>query len=98
MSMTNISRDDVVHLATLSSLALTDNEVDAMSDDLTAIIDRIEVLGELDMTNIEPTYQVTDREFVAREDIVEKSSVGREELLALAPDTANHQIKVPKVL
>ncbi|HEU0266807.1 MAG TPA: Asp-tRNA(Asn)/Glu-tRNA(Gln) amidotransferase subunit GatC [Candidatus Saccharimonadaceae bacterium] len=66
--------------------------------DIASILDHIATLQELDTSNVEPTYQVTDLEFVSRPDVVEVSPVDRETLLALAPDQANHQIKVPKVL
>lgn len=96
--MTDVSRDDVVHLATLSSIALTDDEIDAMQADINAILGHVATLQELDTTDVEPTYQVNDREFVSRADVVVKSDVSREDLLALAPDSLDHQIKVPKVL
>lgn len=96
--MADISRDEVQHLAALSSLALTSDETDAMRTTIASIIDHIATLGELDTTGVEPTYQVTDLEFVSRPDAVEQSAVGRDELLALAPDSQNYQIKVPKVL
>lgn len=96
--MTQISRDDVVHLAQLSSLQLDDAEVAALQTDIGNILNYVEQLGELDTTGVEPTYQVTDLENVWRSDVVADSGVSREQLLALAPASADHQIKVPKVL
>lgn len=96
--MTQITRDDVHHLAQLSSLQLGDDEIEALRADLENILGYIEQLSELDTTGVEPTYQVTDLQNVWRDDVVDDYGIGREELLALAPDADNNQIKVPKVL
>jgi aspartyl-tRNA(Asn)/glutamyl-tRNA(Gln) amidotransferase subunit C len=95
---TAISHDDVLHLAQLSHLQLSDDEVAALQADLENILGYVEQLGELDTTGIEPTYQVTDLENVMREDIVQPHEASRERLLALAPAQEKNQIKVPKVL
>ena len=95
--MTTISTSDIQHLASLSSLALTDDEVDGLRQDLENIIGYIEQLGELDTSGVEPTYQVTGLENVWRDDEVQ-SGISRDELLNLAPEKQNHQVKVPQVL
>ena len=96
--MTQISRNDVQHLAQLSSLHLPDSELDSLQADLSNILQYVEQLGELDTAGVEPTYQVTDLENVWRDDQVADDGVSREQLLALAPVTADNQVKVPKVL
>ncbi|NCO10576.1 Asp-tRNA(Asn)/Glu-tRNA(Gln) amidotransferase subunit GatC [Candidatus Saccharibacteria bacterium] len=96
--MTQISTDDVRYLATLSSLQLEDEEVEALRTDIERILDYVAQLGELDTSGVEPTYQVTDLENVWREDIVNTYGVDREALLALSADIDTKQIKVPKVL
>ena len=95
--MTNISTSDIQHLASLSSLALADDEVDGLRQYLENIIGYIEQLGELDTSGVEPTYQVTGLENVWREDEVQ-SGISRDELLELAPEKQNNQVKVPQVL
>lgn len=95
--MTNISTSDIQHLASLSSLALADDEVDGLRQDLENIIGYIEQLGKLDTSGVEPTYQVTGLENVWREDEVQPG-IFRDELLELAPEKQNHQVKVPQVL
>lgn len=97
-SMTTISRDDVQHLAQLSSLQLGDEEAVALQADISNILTYIQQLAELDTTGIDPTYQVTDLENVWREDNVEEVTTTREQLLALSRESAEHQVKVPKVL
>jgi len=95
---TAITRDDVLHLAQLSNLQLADDEVESLRSDLTNILDYVTQLSELDTHGVEPTYQVTDLENVTREDVVFEPTVTREQLLETAPDCAQNQIKVPKVL
>ncbi|MBP9667736.1 Asp-tRNA(Asn)/Glu-tRNA(Gln) amidotransferase subunit GatC [Candidatus Saccharibacteria bacterium] len=96
--MANVSRDDVVKLAALSNLQLADEEVDALTKDIVGILHYVEQLGELDTTGVEPTYQVTDLENVWRSDEIQQDSASPDDLLGLAPEMAEHQIKVPKVL
>jgi len=96
--MTDISRDDVLHLAQLSNLQLADDEIAALQKDLSGILEYVNQLAELDTSNVEPTYQVTGLENIWRQDEINTYGLDREVLLALAPDQAEHQIKVPKVL
>jgi len=98
MYMTQISIDDVHHLAQLSSLQLNDTEAEALRGDLESILGYIEQLSELNTDGIEPTYQVTDLYNVWRDDTVDDYGLSREALLALAPDADKNQNKVPKVL
>jgi aspartyl-tRNA(Asn)/glutamyl-tRNA(Gln) amidotransferase subunit C len=93
----SVSKSDVAHLATLSSISLSDDELNAMTADLENIITYIEQLRELDTTGVEPTYQLTGLTNVWREDEV-TPQLAREKLLALAPESLNNQVKVPKVL
>lgn len=96
--MSTITTDDVRHLAQLSNLGLSDEEVSSLQGDITNILDYINQLSELDTTGVEPTYQVTGLENVWRDDVVDQGQVSREQLLALAPEQADNSIKVPQVL
>ncbi len=95
--MTQITRDDVLGLARLSSLALSNDEVDSLTVDIGNILTYVDQLKELNTDGVEPTYQVSGRENILRDDVV-RPGVEREALLALAPETLDNQIKVPKVL
>lgn len=88
----------MLHLAQLSRLQLGDDEVRALAADLTNILGYVEQLDELDTETVEPTYQVTGLENVWRDDTAAPSEVSREDLLALAPESVDNQVKVPKVL
>jgi aspartyl-tRNA(Asn)/glutamyl-tRNA(Gln) amidotransferase subunit C len=96
--MTQISRDNVQHLAQLSSLQLSDDEIDGLQTDIGNILGYVEQLSELNTDGVEPTYAVSDLENVWREDKVDNYGIDRDTLLALAPDSSSAQIKVPKVL
>jgi aspartyl-tRNA(Asn)/glutamyl-tRNA(Gln) amidotransferase subunit C len=96
--MTQISRDDVLHLAQLSKLELADNEIDGLQIDISNILGYVEQLSKLDTNGVEPTYQVTGLSNVWRDDSVIDYGISRDELLALAPEVADFQVKVPKVL
>lgn len=96
--MTQISRNDVQHLAQLSSLALSDQEVDDLRTDIAGILEYVDQLQELDTSGVEPTYQVTDLDNVWRDDAIDDYGINRDDLIAIAPDSLNGQIKVPKVL
>lgn len=95
--MTSISKDEVARLAILSNVTLANDEIDDLTADLQGILEYIQQLNELDVEGVEPTYQVTGLENVGRDDEV-KAGVSREDLLALAPDQKDNQVKVPKVL
>jgi aspartyl-tRNA(Asn)/glutamyl-tRNA(Gln) amidotransferase subunit C len=98
MTTTSVTQDDVLHLAQLSSLQLSDDEISSLQQELTSILGYIAQLDELDTSGVEPTYQVTDLENIWRDDVVTMSDVDREALLQLAPVARNEQIEVPKVL
>lgn len=92
------SASDSQYLAGLSGLALSDAETQALGTDIDNIITYITMLDELDVAGVEPTYQVTDLENVWRKDEVIDGDVTREQLLSLAPETLENQVKVPQVL
>jgi aspartyl-tRNA(Asn)/glutamyl-tRNA(Gln) amidotransferase subunit C len=92
------SASDSQYLAGLSGLALSDAETQALGTDIDNIITYITMLDELDVADVEPTYQVTDLENVWRKDEVIDGGVTREQLLSLAPETLENQVKVPQVL
>lgn len=97
--MVQISKDDVRHLATLSALALTDEEVDSLRGDIANILSYIEQLSELDTSGVKPSYQVTGLSNVYRDDVVADGEIsGRDLVEQLAPAHEDGQYKVPKVL
>lgn len=96
--MTNVTLEEVQHLATLSSLQLSDQEASSLGQDISNILDYINQLDELDTEGVEPTYQVTDLSNVWRDDVATESEVSRQQLLELSTEQRDNQVKVPKVL
>ena len=95
----NITKDEVKHLAKLSSISLDESEVENLRGDLENIVNYINQLDELDTENVEPTYSVSENQNIWREDEIDNYGVGKEELLALAGENIEAgQVKVPKVL
>lgn len=93
----SVNIDDVRHLAVLSKLSLSDDELRSLTSDIDAILGYIDQLDQLDTEGVKPTFQLTGLSNVWREDII-KSQIDREKLLDLAPEQLGNQVKVPKVL
>jgi aspartyl-tRNA(Asn)/glutamyl-tRNA(Gln) amidotransferase subunit C len=90
-----LSRDQVLYVARLARLELTSEEVDRFADELSKVLDHIELIAELgDLEDIPPTSHVVDVENVLRED-VPRPSLPREKALESAPDVANGGFRVP---
>ncbi|MDQ3936224.1 MAG: Asp-tRNA(Asn)/Glu-tRNA(Gln) amidotransferase subunit GatC [Actinomycetota bacterium] len=89
-----IEREQVLHVARLARLKLTEEEVERMSGELSTILDHIERIGELDLDDVEPTSHVIDVENVLRPD-EPRPSLPRERALEQAPDAAESGFRVP---
>ena len=89
-----IDRDQVLHVARLARLRLTDDEVARMSSELSTILDHIEKINELDLENVEPTSHVVEVENVLRAD-EPRESWPRERILEPAPDPEDGGFRVP---
>ena len=87
-----------MHLAKLSNFSLSEDEIKSLGTDLENIIGYISELNELDTEGVEPTYQVFEMENVWRDDEIKEQEASREDLLNLTTESAQDQIKVPKVL
>jgi aspartyl-tRNA(Asn)/glutamyl-tRNA(Gln) amidotransferase subunit C len=95
-----ISREDVLKVATLANLELTDAEVEKYRGQLDDILNYIDKLNELDTSNVEPMTQVfaaSPEDSALREDVVVRSEVITE-VLAGAPDAAPMYFRVPRVI
>ena len=93
-----ITREEIQHLASLSNFSLSEEEITSLGADLENILGYISQLDELDVSGIEPTYQVFEMENVWRADEIQPQEASREDLLALTTESEDNQIKVPKVL
>jgi aspartyl-tRNA(Asn)/glutamyl-tRNA(Gln) amidotransferase subunit C len=89
-----IGRDQVLHVAKLARLRLSDDEIERMSNELSGILDHIEKIEELDLDGVEPTSHVVSLENVLRAD-EPRDSWPRDEVLGLAPDAGEGGFRVP---
>ena len=89
-----IDRDQVLHVAKLARLELTDDEVDRMAEQLSGILDHIEKIGELDLEGVPPTSHVVEVTNALRAD-EPRPSWPREQVLAAAPVVADDGFEVP---
>ncbi len=90
-----LSRDQVLHVARLARLELTEDEIERFGGELSKVLDHIEKIGELgDLTDVEPTSHVVAVENVLRED-EPRPSWPRERMLESAPDVAPGGFRVP---
>ena len=95
--MAAISRDDVLHVAHLARLHLTDDEVDRMQEQLSNILAAIETLRDVDTSQVGPTASVIQLENVMRDDVA-RPGLTREAALANAPLRDDPFLRVPTVL
>lgn len=89
-----IDRDQVLHVAKLARLRLTDEEVERMSSELSGILEHVERISALELDDVEPTSHVTRLENVLRPD-EPRPSWPRERLLEQAPDSSDGAYRVP---
>ena len=89
-----IDRDQVLHVARLARLSLSDEEVERMSDELSGIIEHIEKIGELDLDGVPPTSHVVPVTNALRAD-EPRPSWPREVMLDAAPAVADDGFEVP---
>jgi aspartyl-tRNA(Asn)/glutamyl-tRNA(Gln) amidotransferase subunit C len=89
-----ISRDEVLHVARLARLALTDEEVERLGAQLSAILEAVGKVGELDLADVEPTAHPLELTNVWAED-EPRASLPVDEALANAPDREGGFFRVP---
>ena len=108
-----VTEKDVTYVADLANLELSAEECTGMVRDLNSILDYVERLNELDISNVAPMAQVSDRygvdestqgserfAYANREDVVEglRKSLSQEAALENAPDADGTFFRVPKVI
>ena len=95
--MSQISRDEVAHLARLARLALTDAELDSFAGQLDAILEHVSQIQAVDVAGVEATDNPLTSVNVTRPDVVEPG-LSQEEALAMAPKSAEGRFAVPRIL
>ena len=92
-----LTSDEVRHIAALARVAMTDDEIERMRDQLSNILGHFDVLQQVDTTGAEPTGHAAGLETVMRDDIADVS-VPRDDILANAPRSEDGFIRVRAVL
>ncbi len=95
--MADLTRDDILKLARLSKLELTDKQLERFRVELQQIVGYVEQLQAVDVSGLQPTNQVTGLTNVTRPDEI-KEYASREELLKNLPAQENGQIKVKRMI
>lgn len=93
----SIDRDQVLHIARLARLRLGDEEVERFQAQLGTILDYADALDAVDTTDVEPTTHAVPLQICVREDLVDER-LTHDDVLRNAPDTADGQFRVPKVV
>lgn len=94
-----IEKQQVEHVAKLARLFLSQKEIEKMQKELSRILDYIEKLKEVDVSQVEPTnHSVLIRNIMRKDEEREKSKEIRSKLMDLMPDKKGNYLKVRKVI
>jgi aspartyl-tRNA(Asn)/glutamyl-tRNA(Gln) amidotransferase subunit C len=92
-----LTREQVMHVARLARLALSDDEVDRFAHQLSSILEHAERVTELATTDVPPTSHSVPLRNVFRPDVVEPS-LSQEAALSTAPESEDGRFRVPKIM
>ncbi len=92
-----LSREQVIAIAELAKLDLTEQEIEQYAEQLSAVLDYASRLEQLNTDDIPPTASVLPLQNVMREDVV-RPSLPREQVIANAPAAIEGQFRVDAVL
>ena len=92
----SLSREDVVHVAHLARLDLSDEEVELFTAQLRTVLDHAADVASLDLSHLAPSSHPIALENVLRPD-VPVPSLDRDEVLAEAPAVEDHRFRVPRI-
>jgi aspartyl-tRNA(Asn)/glutamyl-tRNA(Gln) amidotransferase subunit C len=92
-----VSREEVLHIAHLARIALTESEIDRLSEQLSKLLDSFEILQQVDTTDVPPTAQSVALQSVMRDDTV-LPSLPPDDILENAPRREGDLFRVRAVL
>ncbi|NRQ50163.1 Asp-tRNA(Asn)/Glu-tRNA(Gln) amidotransferase subunit GatC [Aeromicrobium stalagmiti] len=95
--VTGISRDDVVHLAGLARIDLSDAELDHLAAELPAILEHVASVQQVAGDDVPAMSHPVPVDNVFRDDVV-RPSLAPEDALAAAPASDQQRFLVPKIL
>src|SRR5438093_833295 len=95
---TILKKEDILHLAKLANLTISEEKITKFQNQLSEIIDYFNKLKEIDTEKVEPTNQVTGLQNVLREDVTSKERIlHQEEALKNAPKKKNGYFQVKAI-
>jgi len=92
-----LSREDVVHVARLARLDLSDEEVELFTAQLRTVLDHAADVAALDLSHLEPSSHPIALDNVLRPD-EPRPSLDRDEVLAAAPEVEDYRFRVPRIV
>ena len=98
IGMADLSREDIIKLAALARLDLSDDEIAEYSQELIAILQYVEQLQSVDVAGLQPTNQVTGLTNVTRDDEIVDYGYQTKDLLTNVPNVENDHIKVKRMI
>lgn len=93
----SVSNENVLHIANLSKLYISDDKLEKYTKDLSNVVDLANSLEKVDVNGVNPTNHILDIKNVFRKDAVE-FSCKRDDILKNAPDAQGGCVSVPKVV
>ena len=96
--MAKLTRDDVLKLAQLARLDLSEDEIKEFGSELSEILQYVEQLQEVDVDELKPTNQVTGLTNVMRDDEIRDYGYAAAELLKNVPQVKDNQLKVKRMI
>ena len=97
MSDKKITIDEVKHIAKLSKLEISDDELEYYVAEMNKMINHFNIISKVDTSKVEPMTHVSDIKNVKRDD-KEGKSLKASDVLKNAPETFGQFIKIPKIL
>ena len=94
---TDLTIEEIKQISVLTRIAMTENELDVMRTQMSAILDSVAILNEVDTENVEPTGHSVDIKSIMRED-EKQDSLTQEETLLNAPQREGSFIRIRAVL
>jgi aspartyl-tRNA(Asn)/glutamyl-tRNA(Gln) amidotransferase subunit C len=96
--MADLTREDVLKLARLARLKLTEDEIASFQKELSEVLEYVAQLDNADVDGLQPTSQVTGLKNVMRDDEVIDYGVSTQDLLALVPQKQDGHVKVKRMI
>lgn len=96
--MAQLTREDILKLASLARISLSDDEVDEFGPELSAVLEYVEQLSSVDVGGLSPTNQVTGLTNVMRDDTVIDYGYAPADLLKNVPKVQDNQLQVKRMI